>query len=160
LSATLPALIGGAKGGKGAIKKITRYPIKPKTQQFIKNKAPGSQKKVPGSRFVDRKVKVKNGKVLDKNGNPYTSPKLSEENFVIDMDGNLKVGIGHDYLSGGARGAKMAGSGKIVDGKFIEINNQTGHFQTNSTQLATGVKMLKEIGVANKYTKVVDISKN
>ena len=145
---------GGAKAVKAA--KASSYPTKPKTQQFIKNRAPGTQKKVPGSRFVDRQVKVKNGKVVDKDGNPYTSPH--EENFIIDMDGNLKVGIGHDFLAGGFRGAKMAGSGKIVNGKFTEVNNQTGHFQTNSTQLNTGVKMLKEIGVANKNTKVVDLS--
>lgn len=125
-------------------------------EQFIKNKAPGSQIGGIGSRFVRRGVEVKSGLVLQ-NGKGYTSHLLKEENFIITLSGELRVGVGHDFLSEGARGVKMAGSGVIVNGKFTKVTPQTGHFQTTMEQAEVGLKMLKEMGVAPANLKVTPL---
>ena len=108
---------------------------------------------------------MKDGVILDKNGNPFTAPvrstgRPSTLDFVITESGELRIGKGHDFLSDNAASVKGAGTIRIQDGKIIEVTNDTGHFKTNEAELKRQAELLDAYGVTtqdrNVTTRVPD----
>ncbi|WP_241615187.1 RHS repeat-associated core domain-containing protein [Rhizobium sp. SSA_523] len=54
--------------------------------------------------------------------------------FVVTESGELKIGSGHYYLSGGANEVQAAGQLRLYKGQVMEINNASGHYQPSAIE--------------------------
>lgn len=83
-----------------------------------------------------------NGGMLNISGRSKTNGKFD---FVITNLGELKIGSGHYYLSGGASSVKAAGRLKIWNGKVTYLNANSGHYRPKSAQAQQGQNLLNKI---------------
>ncbi len=65
--------------------------------------------------------------------------------YVITNSGELKIGSGHYYLSGGAENVQMAGRLKIWQGNVKHLNGNSGHYRPTAGETATGAGLLNKI---------------
>ena len=106
-----------------------------KTVQSINNKFPNDNQ--VGKIF---NYTIENGKVHINNG-------IQNVDFVIDMKGNLHIGRGHSYLSGGSP-VQAAGTMKVNAQGYIRlITNESGHFQPMTTQALNYPTVFKNAGL-------------
>jgi len=82
------------------------------------------------------------GGKLSINGRPVTNGKFD---YVITNSGELKIGSGHYYLSGGAESVQAAGRLKIYKGTVTPLNGNSGHYRPTPEQTTIGNNLLKEI---------------
>jgi hypothetical protein len=80
--------------------------------------------------------------------------------FVITNDGELRVGSGHYTLSGEAESVKGAGQIYITkEGKIDAVNNNSGHYKPDDSQLRKQASLLKASGLTTSDFMVVDVTK-
>lgn len=87
---------------------------------------------------------VEDGLIIDKNGNPVHAP--NGKNFIIDMNGNLKIGSRHVHLANGEP-VQAAGSITIKRGRVFEIDNGSGHYEPTQEEAANFKKIFEESGI-------------
>ena len=118
-----------------ALKRSTLSHAEDKSLQTISNKFPDDSQ--AGKNF---KSSVENGKINIENG-------IHNVDFVIDMDGNLRIGRGHSYLSGG-QNVQAAGTIKVNSSGYIRnITNESGHFQPTVPEALNYPQIFKDIGL-------------
>ncbi|KMQ67369.1 hypothetical protein ACM39_13065 [Chryseobacterium sp. FH2] len=67
--------------------------------------------------------------------------------FVVTESGELKVGSGHYYLSGGANEVQAAGQLRLYKGQVMEINNASGHYQPSVIEAKSFPSILSNMGI-------------
>ena len=92
---------------------------------LISNKFPNDNQR--GKKYD---FKVRDGRIILKNGIRYA-------NFVIDENGELKLGNGHSFLANG-KNVKAAGTIKVNKQGYIRrIINTSGHYQPTVSETLT-----------------------
>ena len=112
--------------------------------QTINNKFPNENQAGRTFNFT-----VEDGRLNIENG-------IQEVDFVIDMDGDLYIGSGHSYLSGG-QNVQAAGTMKVNSQGYIRnISNKSGHFQPTVSETMNYPKIFKNIGlnVDNSWIRI------
>jgi len=115
------------------------------------------------------KVKVKNGKLYDKDGIvidtsnagtlDYTSGKAI---FVMDNEGNIFLSNiydrGYFHHSSFVSGQPVSGAGeiKVINGVIKEINISSGHYEPTLNLNKQVIEVLKEKGVDTKKINLTD----
>ncbi|MEN7550563.1 RHS repeat-associated core domain-containing protein [Rapidithrix thailandica] len=134
----LPGLYGGFKsfnkfktGSKGIVRK-PRQRIRNKIHHDVQGNPKGGP--IDGIEGVTPywklKIEIKNGK-----------PLSGKYDYVVTESGELRIGKGHDFLSGNAKYVEAAGNVKIRNGKITSHGNDTGHFQTSLSELEINQKI-------------------
>lgn len=83
--------------------------------------------------------------VMDNNFEPNTL-----YDFIIDQEGNLRIGGGHYKLAKRAGNIKGAGEIKINDqGKVNYINNESGHYEPTKEELDAIASKFRELKIAS-----------
>jgi RHS repeat-associated protein len=131
-------------------------------QNLIKVKYRGKQP--TGDRYGKIESKIEDGKIMiNNNGNWEVANPTTEKgkpkhiDFVITRDGKLVIGDGHYNLSDEAEYVLGAGRIKIVDGKIINITNNTGHYRPNVGELHNQAGLLDNMGVTAPNRKISPI---
>ena len=75
-------------------------------------------------------------------------------NFVVTVDGRLRLGHGHHNLSGEADYVMSAGKLVITDGIVTEIANYSGHYTPSHENLYDAEKIFKSLGVTSDDFKL------
>ena len=84
------------------------------------------------------------------NGKIYLENGIQEVDFVIDMNGNLRLGRGHSALANGAD-VQAAGTIKINSQGYVRsITNELGHYTPTVTQGETFPSLLNQLGIRTK----------
>lgn len=106
-----------------------------KTPQIIKNRYPNESQSGKVFEHV-----LENGQIKIRDG-------IREADFIIDINGNLKVGRGHAFLSNGSD-VQAAGKIKIDSfGNVRRITNESGHFAPNVEQAKNYEEIFNSLGV-------------
>ncbi|NIF80973.1 hypothetical protein F3J20_26940 [Paraburkholderia sp. Cy-641] len=107
------------------------------------------------------KVSVNNGLLMQR-GKPMSTKGQNAE-FVMNGEGNLYVdaGRGHQAFLG-SRPVAAAGEMQVNNGKLVEINNQSGHYQPPPAFVQQTVAHLQSQGVqvpasAQNFMQVPDL---
>ncbi len=80
--------------------------------------------------------------------------------FVIDKDGNLLIGDGHYKMTGQASEVRSSGQIHINnEGNISYLDNNSGHYQGNSSSLSYAQKFFKKLGLLTEGVKVEDVTK-
>ncbi|MBC1457119.1 pre-toxin TG domain-containing protein [Listeria newyorkensis] len=97
---------------------------------------------------------IENGSVRGLNG-------MENVDFIIDMDGNLKLGSGHSFLANG-EAVKAAGKLKIngTTGQIRKITNWSGHYTPSPMQAKHFPTLLENTGlnVNNSWLELYNIN--
>ena len=96
---------------------------------------------------------VEDGKINIENG-------IQEVDFVIDMDGNLHIGRGHSYLSGG-QSVQAAGTMQVNPQGYIRnITNESGHFQPTVSETLNYPQIFRNsyLDVDNTWIKISEFN--
>lgn len=83
---------------------------------------------------------MENGQIKIRDG-------IKEVDFIIDENGNLKVGRGHSYL---ANGADVQAAGKLkvdADGNVRKITNESGHYTPTAEQVKNYEQIFNSAGL-------------
>ncbi|MEY8268790.1 PAAR-like protein [Lachnospiraceae bacterium 64-25] len=116
--------------------------------QTINNKFPNDNQ---AGRTFD--FTVEDGKILIENG-------IQEVDFVIDMDGNLYIGRGHSYLSGG-QNVQAVGTMKVNSQGYIRnITNKSGHFQPTVSEAINYPEIFRSSGlnIDNSWIRISEFT--
>ena len=70
--------------------------------------------------------------------------------YVITDTGQLLLGNGHWYMSGGAQKVRGAGGMKVVNGIIVEINNHSGHYVPSPDEFHHYIQQLQRL-LADDY---------
>ena len=92
---------------------------------------------------------IDNGRIHIENG-------IQNADFIIDMDGNLKLGRGHSYLANGGN-VQAAGTIKVnSQGRIRLITNESGHFQPTVSEALNYPTVFGNIGldVNNSWIRI------
>ena len=92
---------------------------------------------------------IDNGRIHIENG-------IQNADFIIDMDGNLKLGRGHSYLANGGN-VQAAGTIKVnSQGRIRLITNESGHFQPTVSEALNYPTAFGNIGldVNNSWIRI------
>ncbi|MBR1930230.1 MAG: hypothetical protein IJ833_01970, partial [Lachnospiraceae bacterium] len=105
-------------------------------RQTISNKFPDDNQVGKTFNFT-----IEEGRINIENG-------IQEVDFIIDMDGNLHIGRGHSYLSGG-RNVQAAGTIKVNSQGYIRnITNKSGHFQPTVSEALNYPQIFRNSGLS------------
>ncbi|TWF32650.1 hypothetical protein FHW36_11427 [Chitinophaga polysaccharea] len=66
--------------------------------------------------------------------------------IVVTMEGYLKLGTGHYYLSNSAPEVMLAGTIEMYKGKVKDITNLSGHYLPNAEQTKNYIRILNDLG--------------
>jgi hypothetical protein len=88
------------------------------------------------------KVTIENGQVL-----VDSTPANGPFDYAITQGGELKLGIGHYFLSGNANVVGGAGGAWFENGKFMDINDETGHYQPTLDEMLQTADVLERNGL-------------
>jgi hypothetical protein len=126
-----------------------------------------------GRRIKDAKALVKHSNDLQPRGVKYdfiiengsiSTPGRKAEgfvDFVITKQGELRLGRGHHKLASDGKD-DLIGAGEVFinsNGKIDLINNNSGHYRPNQSQLFQQSAILKESGLTNPNFLTVDVNK-
>ncbi|SHN82375.1 WXG100 family type VII secretion target [Paenibacillus sp. ov031] len=103
--------------------------------QIIENRYPNEIQQGKGFEYV-----LENGQVKIRDG-------IKEVDFVIDVNGNLKVGRGHSHL---ANGADVQAAGKLkvdANGNVRRITNESGHYTPTTEQAKKYEQIFNSAGI-------------
>lgn len=81
---------------------------------------------------------------------------IQEVDFIVDMDGNLKIGKGHSYLANG-KSVQVAGTIKVNSQGYVRnITNESGHYQPTVSQAQNYQQILENVGlnVENTWIRI------
>ncbi len=92
---------------------------------------------------------VKNGEEYEPLSVTRSTGKPKPVDFVITNDGKLVIGSGHYNLANKAKSVKGAGGIKVIDGKVVEVTNESGHYKPNSKELYRQSKRLQRMGITS-----------
>lgn len=70
-----------------------------------------------------------------------------EYDIVVLLDGTIKLGKGHYYLSMSAKHVQLAGTVQMYDGRVKSITNLSGHYLPSEAETSNFGKILKRYGV-------------
>ncbi|SKC95077.1 hypothetical protein SAMN05660461_0219 [Chitinophaga ginsengisegetis] len=70
-----------------------------------------------------------------------------EYDIIVTLDGTVKLGRGHYYLSMSAKYVQLAGTVQMYDGKVKSITNLSGHYLPSEEETKNFGKILKRYGV-------------
>lgn len=98
--------------------------------------------------IVDGKIKFKDSNIGD-----------GRHDFVITKEGDIKIGEGHYHLSGGADEVYGAGELTISNGKFVAVDNNSGHYKPNTVELINQAIILKNSGAGTGQIDIRDVTK-
>ncbi|KKD50585.1 hypothetical protein IA817_11215 [Listeria seeligeri] len=123
-----------------------------KMEQNIKNRYPNE---------------VQQGKTFDytlENGQVKIRDGIKEVDFIIDLQGNLKVGRGHSHLSNGGS-VQAAGKLKVdSNGNIRRITNESGHYIPTPGQAKNYQQIFEGAGIKTKNawleTYQIDVTKS
>ncbi len=97
---------------------------------------------------------IKNGNIKGLNG-------IETVDFIIDINGNLKLGSGHSFLANG-ESVQAAGKLKIngTTGQIRRITNWSGHYTPSPDQAILSPNALRGVGlnVNNSWLEIYDIN--
>jgi len=117
-----------------------------------------------GERYNKKPLKIKNGYIYKLEdgkwilGNYFTKRgKQKHVDFVVRMDTTLVIGDGHYNLADEAKEVLAAGRIKIVDGKIVNITNNSGHYKPNQFELQRQAKILDKMGLTAPDRKISPI---
>ena len=120
---------------EGALAAIERYCQRKILPQTVSNKFPNDNQ--TGKIFH---YTLDNGNIKLENG-------IHEVDFIIDMEGNLRLGSGHSYLAEG-NSVQAAGKMKInSQGRIRLITNESGHYQPTVEQALNYPDILQKAGL-------------
>ncbi|MGX7419846.1 T7SS effector LXG polymorphic toxin [Carnobacterium gallinarum] len=126
----------------GAVKSIN------KMNQSIE--AVNDTKQIITNRYPDE---IQNGKSFDfvlENGNIKIRDGIKEVDFIIDTNGNLKVGRGHSYLAN-TGDVQAAGKMKVNQvGNVRKITNESGHYTPTLEHAKNYEQIFNESGIGTK----------
>ena len=74
--------------------------------------------------------------------------------FIITVDGILKFGYGHYKLSNKAEYVKYAGRAKIVNGKIIYIDTDSGHYVPTEEEMINAKEILNKMNLISDDIKL------
>jgi hypothetical protein len=109
---------------------VSKQPI-----QIIQNRYPNEIQQGKSFEYVSE-----NGQVKIRDG-------IKEVDFVIDVNGNLKVGRGHSHL---ANGADVQTAGKLkfdANGNVRRITNESGHYTPTTEQAKNYEQIFNSAGI-------------
>ncbi|MBC2187241.1 hypothetical protein HCB28_13760 [Listeria sp. FSL L7-0253] len=116
--------------------------------QIIKNKYPNEKQAGKTFDYI-----IENGQIKIRDG-------IHEVDFIIDMEGNLKVGKGHSYLAGGAD-VQAAGKLKLdKNGNVRRIDNQSGHYTPTTDHANNYQQIFENSGINTKNAWLENYSMN
>lgn len=93
---------------------------------------------------------IQQGKSFDfvlENGQVKIRDGIKEVDFIIDVNGNLKVGRGHFHL---ANGADVQAAGKLkvdANGNVRRITNESGHYTPTAEQAKNYEQIFNSAGI-------------
>ncbi|HDU6591982.1 TPA: LXG domain-containing protein [Listeria monocytogenes] len=110
---------------------------------------------------------VQQGKIFDytlENGQVKIRDGIKEVDFIIDLQGNLKVGRGHAHLSNGGD-VQAAGKLKVdSNGNVRRITNESGHYTPTLGQAKNYQQIFENTGINTKNawleTYQLDVTKS
>jgi len=119
----------------------------PKLPRIINDMRKFKQQNYGGVReyYTFGKFEIKQGLIL-RGGKRYSG----KGEFIITEYGELRIGKGHDFLSGNAEAVGGAGQITIVNGKIVYVNNHSGHFFPTKAEMQQTFKWLKSKRVVHK----------
>ena len=80
--------------------------------------------------------------------NKFEPNKLYD--FIVDVNGNLKIGGGHYRLSQKASNVKAAGEIKVDKyGKIIYLNNESGHYEPTKEDIQAIADEFKKMNLTS-----------
>jgi RHS repeat-associated protein len=123
-----------AKGSKGAVA------AEAESTNLINAKSTAPQ---VGEAFQSLGVSINDGNI-SVGGRAVTNGRFD---FVVTESGELKIGSGHYYLSGGANEVQAAGQLRLYKGQVMEINNASGHYQPSAVEAKSFPSTLSNMGV-------------
>ncbi|WP_445669782.1 hypothetical protein [Paenibacillus sp. FSL R10-2199] len=109
--------------------------VSKKLVQIIQNRYPNEIQQGKNFEYV-----LENGQIKIRDG-------IKEVDFIIDENGNLKVGRGHSYL---ANGADVQAAGKLkvdADGNVRKITNESGHYTPTAEQVKNYEQIFNSAGI-------------
>lgn len=115
--------------------------------QEIDNKFP--HEAIPKDGFV-KDWTIKNGLIVGPKGDPMHAP-TTPLNFIIDMQGNLKIGEKHAFLANN-ESVQAAGSIVIKGGKIRLIDNLSGHYKPTLEQALKYKEIFEKAGLKTEGT--------
>ena len=103
-------------------------------------------------------TKMVDGRIVDGNGNGVNYAK--PENFVITMDGKFVLGLRHQKLADN-KSIQAGGSVIIQNGKVVQIDNLSGHYEPTVAETKTFPNAFRNAGidVSGATLKIFDFSK-
>ncbi|EBF5850553.1 hypothetical protein FH026_14895 [Listeria monocytogenes] len=116
--------------------------------QLIKNKYPNEKQAGKTFDYI-----IENGQIKIRDG-------IHEVDFIIDIEGNLKVGKGHSYL---ADGADVQAAGKLKldkNGNVRRIDNQSGHYTPTTDHANNYQQIFENSGINTKNAWLENYSMN
>ncbi|MBI3271796.1 MAG: hypothetical protein HYZ53_22585 [Planctomycetes bacterium] len=153
--------------------KLKTKGLEPGLEEFDRDHRVRDLSKEPPGELARRRVTVKDGKLLDANGNPLDTqaaetahnPGSGRAIFVVDRHGNLfveleqKVGeFHHSSFLGPGEEVAAAGEIEVVDGKLVKISNESGHFKPTGEFVDQAVTQLEAQGVdVSQVTREVNV---
>ena len=90
------------------------------------------------------------GKWIPMNNPTSNLGHVTHRNFVITMNGELRIGRGHYYLSGRSPKVLAAGDIRIINGKITRMTNASGHYLPNLAQSKMMEFYIRRLGVTIK----------
>lgn len=127
---------GGGERDKGtgnSVAPVSRQPV-----QIIQNRYPNEIQQGKTFEYV-----LENGQVKIRDG-------IKEVDFIIDINGNLKVGRGHSHL---ANEADVQAAGKLkvdASGNVRKITNESGHYTPTVEQAKNYEQIFNSAGIKTK----------
>lgn len=119
----------GRKTGQG-VGSVSKQSV-----QIIQNRYPNEIQQGKSFEYV-----LENGQVKIRDG-------IKEVDFIIDVNGNLKVGRGHSHL---ANGADVQAAGKLkvdANGNVRRITNESGHYTPTAEQAKNYEQIFNSAGI-------------
>lgn len=111
-------------------------------------------------------VYIRDGRLVDKNGN-LVSTNFDSENlfidsglFIIDRDYRLYLlpfeqrGKFHHSSLAGGEAVRFAGTIAVMNGVLREVSNQSGHYKPTGPQTLKGLRWLESQGISLRQTNL------
>lgn len=98
-----------------------------------------------GASYTWISTKISENRIYGATPLPPSTPLYRQYNYVITLEGDLRLGIGHFHLSGNAGNVLGAGRLKVNnEGKIFWIDGSSGHYRPTNSQLDNSVQMLRD----------------
>ncbi len=149
---------GSMPGGKGPFRLPSSHPAVAKIKKNLeaaelrKTRSIKGTEDVRPAQIIENRYpnEIQQGKSFEYvlgNGQVKIRDGIREVDFVIDVNGNLKVGRGHSHL---ANGADVQAAGKLkvdANGNIRRITNESGHYTPTTEQAKKYEQIFNSAGI-------------